>query len=129
MFQIKYAFVLLVSFDIILDDLEKYVLNNLPSYKSNKCMFPGIKGTDDIKHKINDLYRSYGEESMKSTILFKGNTAKTNVTQQIFLQSGNLYLHVDSVMKEKTSKAKTKKILLGTSHTNLFEYASSKKWL
>ena len=98
----------------ILDDLEKYVLKHVTVYDSNPCLFAGVKGTDAMKQKINQFYRGNRKKSMTATILFKANSSKTTATQQILLKKGNLFLYVDEVIKNKTSKNKKKRILKGT---------------
>ncbi|CAF4868865.1 unnamed protein product, partial [Rotaria socialis] len=95
-------------------DLENYVLQHLSSYKGNVCEFAGIKGTDAMKNKINEFYHRNQKTSMKSTILFKGHASKTTATQQMFLSNGHLYLYVDAVMKNKTSRNKRKKVCVGS---------------
>jgi hypothetical protein len=50
---------------------------------------------------------------MDSTILFKGSSSRTTITQQIFLKNGHLYLYVDGVMKNKTSRNKRKRVSIG----------------
>ncbi|CAF4353321.1 unnamed protein product [Rotaria sp. Silwood2] len=91
-------------------DLENYILKHLSSYNTNKCLFAGVKGTDELKQKINEFYRQHRKKSMESTILFKGNSSRTTITQQILLKKGNLYLYVDGVMKNKTSRNKRKRV-------------------
>ncbi|CAF2136378.1 unnamed protein product [Rotaria magnacalcarata] len=95
-------------------DLENYVLQHLSSYKGNVCEFTGIKGTDAMKNKINEFYHRNQKTCMKSTILFKGHASKTTATQQMFLSNGHLYLYVDAVMKNKTSRNKRKKVCVGS---------------
>ncbi|CAF4956142.1 unnamed protein product, partial [Rotaria sp. Silwood1] len=91
-------------------DLENYILKHLSSYNTNKCLFAGVKGTDELKQKINEFYRQHRKKSMESTILFKGNSSRTTITQQILLKKGKLYLYVDGVMKNKTSRNKRKRV-------------------
>lgn len=102
-------------------DLENYVLDHLTVYNGNPCLFAGVKGTDAMKHKINTFYRGNRRKSMTSTILFKGNSSKTTVTQQIILQDGNLLLYVDEVIKNKTSKNKKRRVPKGM-RKKLFQY-------
>lgn len=93
--------------------LEHYILEHLSPYSTNQCLFPGIKGTAELKEKINVFYRNNKQKSMDSTILFKGHSSRTTITQQILLKKGRLYLYVDEVMKNKTSRNKRKRISIG----------------
>ncbi|CAF1539774.1 unnamed protein product [Adineta ricciae] len=95
-------------------DLENYILEHLPDYKDNICLFPGVKGSDEYKQKINGLYRSYRSKSTSSTILFKGSSSKSTPAQQILMKNKNMYLYVDAVMKNKISKMKKIKVRKGT---------------
>ncbi|CAF3894104.1 unnamed protein product, partial [Rotaria sp. Silwood1] len=100
------------------DDLKKYILERLSPYKTNVCIFPGIKGTDELKKKINEFYRQNRQQSIDSTIIFKANTSKTTLTQQVLLKNENLYLYVDGILKNKTTRNKGKKIPLNASRVD-----------
>lgn len=91
-----------------LDELENYILQHLSCYKENPCFFPGVRGTDITKVKINEFFEQCRERSMGSTILFKANSSKTTLTQQLLLKNGELYLFVDDFIKAKLAKSKKK---------------------
>ncbi len=111
--HIVFSLLLVFVFYLALVDLENYILKHISSYSTNECLFAGIKGTDELKHKINEFYRQNRRKSMDSTILFKGSSSRTTITQQIFLKNGHLYLYVDGVMKNKTSRNKRKRVSIG----------------
>ncbi|CAM4766374.1 unnamed protein product [Rotaria magnacalcarata] len=96
--------------------LENYISKHLSSYNTNKSLFAGVKGTEELKHKINEFYRQNRKKSMNSTILFKGNSSRTTITQQILLKNGNLYLYVDGVMKNRVARNKRKRVCIDTVH-------------
>ncbi|CAF3937695.1 unnamed protein product [Rotaria sp. Silwood1] len=80
---------------ILRSDLEQYIMEHISSYSKNICDFSGVKGNDEMKKEINQLYRDHRKTSIKSTIVFKANKTRTTPTQQILLKNKKLYLHVD----------------------------------
>lgn len=99
---------LLQWFSLLLVDLEDYILKHPSSYDANPCIFAGIKGTNELKARVNDFYLQHRKASRNATILFKDYATKPTITQQVLLKDGNLYLFVDGVMKNKTSRNKKK---------------------